>query len=163
MKKWIAIYTKSHHEKTTASALEEKGYAVYLPLIRQKRKWSDRTKWVDAPLFKSYMFVQCEIKQGLFILQTPGVVSIVKFSGQIAVVPSETILSLRMMIEGGFIPEPIDYFIKGDLVEVKEGPMKGVTGEVIRVDKHDRLLLRIDAIQHSVSIQINRGFLKTLK
>jgi transcription antitermination factor NusG len=68
-----------------------------------------------------------------------------------------------MMIEGGFIPEPIDYFIKGDLVEVKEGPMKGVTGEVIRVDKHDRLLLRIDAIQHSVSIQINRGFLKTLK
>ena len=65
------------------------------------------------------------------------------------------------MIEGGYKPEPLDYFIKGDPVIVKEGSLKGLIGEVVRIDNNDRLIVRIDAIQHSVSIQIERGFLKT--
>ena len=55
-----------------------------------------------------------------------------------------------------------DYFIKGDPVEVKGGPLKGLVGEVIRSDKNDRLVVRVDAIQHSISIQIDRGFLKPI-
>ena len=64
------------------------------------------------------------------------------------------------MIEGGYKPEPLDYFIKGDPVIVKEGPLKGLIGEVVRIDNNERLIVRIDAIQHSVSIQIERGFLR---
>ena len=71
--------------------------------------------------------------------------------------------AVKLMIEGGYNPEPLDYFVKGDPVEVSEGPLKGLIGEVIRLDNNDRLLVRIDAIQHSVSIQINRGFLKPIK
>lgn len=163
MKHWIAIYTKPRHEKTTALALEEKGYTTYLPLVKERRKWSDRKKWVEFPLFKSYLFVQCELKEGLFILQTQGVVKLVKFGGEIAIVDPPVIDALRLMIEGGYNPEPIDYFIEGDKVEVKEGPMKGVEGEVVRLDKEDRLLVRVDAIQHSVSVSIHRGYLKPIK
>jgi transcription antitermination factor NusG len=64
------------------------------------------------------------------------------------------------MIEGGYSPEATDFFIKGDPVEVKEGPLKGLIGEVTRIDDHDKLLVRVDAIQHSVSIHIERGYLK---
>jgi len=163
MKHWIAIYTKPRHEKTTAAALEEKGFETYLPIVRERRKWSDRKKWVDLPLFKSYMFVRCKPKNGLFVLQTPGVVKLIKFGGDIAIVHPETIKALRLMIEGGYNPTPIDFFIVGDKVEVQEGPMKGIEGEVVRVDKDDRLVVRVDAIQHSVSVQINRGFLKPIK
>ena len=52
-KKWIAIYTKSRHEKKVANNLIEKGFEVYLPLIRKRQKWSDRKKWISYPLFKS--------------------------------------------------------------------------------------------------------------
>ena len=51
--KWSAVYTKSKYEKKVSNQLAEKGFEVYLPLIRKRQKWSDRKKWVDYPLFKS--------------------------------------------------------------------------------------------------------------
>ena len=161
-KKWIAVYTKPRHEKTVEKELQKKGFEVYLPLLKQRRKWSDRKKWVEFPLFRSYIFVKTEIKNALFVLQTLGVVKVVKFGGEVAVIQNDSIQAIKLMIEGGYMPEATDYFVKGDPVEVKDGPLKGLVGEVIRVDNHDRLLVRVDAIQHSVSVQINRAFLKSV-
>ena len=159
--KWIAVYTKPRHEKTVSNELYKKGYEVYLPLLKERRKWSDRKKWIEFPLFRSYLFVRTDIKNVLFVVQTYGVVKIIKFGEKIGIVQNEIINSIRLMIEGGYKPEPLDYFIKGDPVIVKEGPLKGLMGEVVRIDNNDRLIVRIDAIQHSISIQIERGFLKT--
>ena len=162
-KKWLAVYTKPRHEKTVEKELQKKGFKVYLPILKERRKWSDRKKWVEFPLFRSYLFVRTEVKNVLFVLQTLGIVKIVKFGGEVAGVQDENIEAIKLMIEGGYNPEPLNYFIKGDPVEVKEGPLKGLVGEVIRLDKNDRLLVRVDAIQHAISIQINRGFLKPIK
>ena len=161
-KKWIAVYTKPRHEKTVEKELQKKEFEVYLPLLKQRQKWSDRKKWVEFPLFRSYIFVKTEIKNALFVLQTLGVVKVVKFGGEVAVIQNDSIQAIKLMIEGGYMPEATDYFVKGDPVEVKDGPLKGLVGEVIRVDNHDRLLVRVDAIQHSVSVQINRAFLKSV-
>ena len=161
-KKWIAVYTKPRHEKTVEKELLKKEFEVYLPLLKQRRKWSDRKKWVEFPLFRSYIFVKTEIKNALFVLQTLGVVKVVKFGGEIAVIQNDSIQAIKLMIEGGYSPEATDYFVKGDPVEVKDGPLKGLVGEVIRVDNHDRLLVRVDAIQHSISVQIDRGYLKSV-
>jgi len=161
-KKWIAVYTKPRHEKTVEKELQKNEFEVYLPLLKQRRKWSDRKKWVEFPLFRSYIFVKTEIKNALFVLQTLGVVKVVKFGGEVAVIQNDSIQAIKLMIEGGYSPEATDYFVKGDPVEVKDGPLKGLVGEVIRVDNHDRLLVRVDAIQHSVSVQINRAFLKSV-
>ena len=162
-KKWLAVYTKPRHEKTVEKEFQKKGFEVYLPMLKERRKWSDRKKWVEFPMFRSYVFVRTKIKNTLFVLQTPGVVKVVKFGDEVAVVRNESIEAIKLMIEGGYNPEPLNYFIKGDPVEVKDGPLKGLVGEVIRLDKDDRLVIRVDAIQHSVSIQINRGFLKPIK
>ena len=159
--KWIAVYTKPRHEKTVSNELYKKGYEVYLPLLKERRKWSDRKKWIEFPLFRSYLFVRTDIKNLLFVVQTYGVVKIIKFGEKIGIVQNEIINSIRLMIEGGYKPEPLDYFIKGDPVIVKEGPLKGLIGEVVRIGNNDRLIIRIDAIKHSISIQIERGFLKT--
>ena len=161
-KKWIAVYTKPRHEKTVEKELLKKEFEVYLPLLKQRQKWSDRKKWVEFPLFRSYIFVKTEIKNALFVLQTLGVVKVVKFGGEVAVIQNDSIQAIKLMIEGGYSPEATDYFVKGDPVEVKDGPLKGLVGEVIRVDNHDRLIVRVDAIQHSVSVQINRAFLKSV-
>jgi len=158
--KWIAVYTKPRHEKTVEKQLLKKGFEVYLPILKERRKWSDRKKWVEFPLFRSYIFVRTEIKNALYVLQTIGVVKVVKFGGEVAVVQDESIRAIQLMIEGGYNPEATDYYLKGDPVEVKDGPLKGLIGEVTRVDNHDRLLVRVDAIQHSVSIQIERAYLK---
>jgi len=161
-KKWIAVYTKPRHEKSVEKELKNKGYEVYLPMLKERRKWSDRKKWVSFPLFRSYIFVKIEIKNSLFILKTPGVVKIVKFLGKISIIPFESIRSIKLMIEGGYSPEATDYFIKGNPVEIKDGPLKGITGEVISINKNNHLVIRVDAIQHSISIKINRAYLSKL-
>ena len=158
--KWIAIYTKPRHEKSVEKELLKKGFEVYLPLLKERRKWSDRKKWVEFPLFRSYIFVRTQEKNTLFILQTIGVVRLVKFGNKVAIVQDESIRAIKLMIEGGYNPKATDYFLAGDTVVVQDGPLKGLSGEVARVDNHDRLLVRIEAIQHSVSIQIDRAFLK---
>ena len=63
------------------------------------------------------------------------------------------------MINGGYDPIPTNYFLKEDPVSVSQ-PLKGQVGEVIRIDNNDRLIVRIDAIQHSISVDIERKFLK---
>jgi transcription antitermination factor NusG len=163
MKHWIAVYTKPRHEKSVLSQFTERGIDSYLPLIREKHRWSDRMKWVETPIFKSYIFAHVELKDNLEVLQTRGVNHIVKFQNKIAVIPDAQIADLRKMIEGGFDPLPSDYFVIGDKVEVIGGLLKGINGIVSRTDSEDKLIIKIDAIQHAVAVQIERKYLKPVK
>ena len=162
-KKWIAVYTKPRHEKSVKKELSKKGIESYLPVLRVKRMWSDRKKWVELPLFKSYLFIRTEFSSELSVVKTPGILNIVKFGGDIAVIKNKSINYIKQMIDGGYKPEPIDYFISGDLVEVKWGPLKGIRGEVVKIHGHDCLLIKVDAIKHSICIRIERRYLKYSK
>ena len=160
---WIAVYTKPRNEKTAFKQLKIKGFTVFLPLLRERRKWSDRKKWVEIPLFKSYVFVKIHLKNGLFVLQTHGIKNVVKLGEEITVIRDEEILAIRQMIEGGYEPEGIDYFVEGDHVVIIGGPLKGTEGVVAQIRGKDQFILKIDAIQHAVSCHIDRKLLKPLK
>src|SRR5512140_1670119 len=54
---WYALYTRPRAEKMVYSRLEEGGIEAFLPLYKTLRKWSDRKKLVEKPLFSSYVFV----------------------------------------------------------------------------------------------------------
>ena len=159
-KRWVAAYTKPRHEKTVQKRLEDNQLEVYLPMIRKRQQWSDRKRWVEFPLFKSYVFICIHNKNHMKVLQTPGLINIVKFGKRIAYIEDKTINSIKQIIEGGIIPETTNYFINGDPVKIKHGPLKGLTGEVVRIDKNNLLLIRIDAIKLSISIKIEKKLLE---
>lgn len=160
---WMAVYTKSRHEKIVRDKLEEKGMEVFLPCLKKKQKWSDRIKWVEFPLFRGYVFVKTEFKNSLYVLETDGVHHIIKFSGRIAAIPEEQIMAVKLMIEGGYVGHSTDYFVIGNEVKVETGPMKGVRGIVARIDNEDKLVIKIDAIQHAIALHIERQFLTRVK
>ena len=83
-KRWIAVYTKPRHEKTVQQKLDDNGFEVYLPMLRKRQQWSDRKRWVDFPLFRSYVFICTHKENHIEILQTPSIISIVKFGKKIA-------------------------------------------------------------------------------
>ena len=139
-----------------------KNIEAYLPLLKERRKWSDRKKWVEFPLFSSYLFARIDIKNSIFVLQTQGVNTIIKFGEKIAVVQDDVIKAMRLAIEGGYQLEPTEYFVEGNLVEVIAGPMKGVSGIVARLKGQSRLIIKIDAIQQALSIQIESKFIKNI-
>jgi len=160
---WYAIYTKPRHEKTVFERLEEKNIETYLPLVMRVSQWKDRKKKVEEPLFRSYLFAEFEYKNRFDILETNGVVKIVNFNGKPAVVPDWQIESLRTMLEA---PETIQlesYMKPGMLVEVVVGPMRGMRGTVIRRKGKNRLVLSIDGIMQSVSVEIAEADLKKVK
>ena len=161
-KQWIAVRSKPRAEKVAFEQLVKKSIETYLPLVKKRRKWSDRKKWVELPLFSSYLFAKIELKESIYVLQTHGVSTIVRFNGNIAVIGNEVIDAIRMALEGGYELEPTEYFTVGDDVEAIEGPMKGAQGIVSRLKGKDRLIIKIDALQQAIAIHIDTKFLQSV-
>ena len=161
-KQWIVVRSKPRSEKVAHNELVKKNIEAYLPLLKERRKWSDRKKWVEFPLFSSYLFARIDIKDSIFVLQTQGVNTIVKFGKQIAIVQNSVIEAIRLAMEGGYELEPVEYFVEGNIVEVVAGPMKGVKGIVAKLKGQNRLIIKIDAIQQALSIQIESKFIRKL-
>ena len=161
-KQWIVVRSKPRSEKVAHNELVKKNIESYLPLLKERRKWSDRKKWVEFPLFSSYLFARIDIKDSIFVLQTQGVNTIVKFGKQIAIVQNSVIKAIRLAMEGGYQLEPVEYFVEGNRVEVVAGPMKGIKGIVAKLKGQNRLIIKIDAIQQALSIQIESKFIRKL-
>ena len=163
MEKWIAVYTKSRHEKVVIQELENKNIEAYCPIFKERRQWSDRKRWVEFPLFRSYVFAKIELKNSLYVLQAMGVHHIIKFQGNISIIPNEIIQNIKSMIDGGFTVEQVEYFVKGDEVIVVDGPLKGMDGIVVKIKNENKLVLKVAAIQQAIAVQIHPGYLKSKK
>lgn len=93
---WFAVYTKSRCEKQVAQSLAAAGVECYCPLNKVKKQWSDRTKWVEEPLFRSYVFVNIDYaKQQTIIRQQKNVVNFVYWLGNPAIVQDREIEEIK--------------------------------------------------------------------
>jgi transcription elongation factor/antiterminator RfaH len=160
---WYAVYTKPRHEKTVNARLEEKKLTTFLPLISRRSQWKDRKKDVEVPLFSSYLFVDFEYKYRFDVLETDGVVKIVNFNGIPAVVPDWQIESLRQMLRFPKTLQLETYIRPGEIVEITDGPMEGMRGTVLTRKNSNRLVLTIEGIMQSVSVEIDELSLKKIK
>src|SRR5436309_2371991 len=75
---WFALRVKFRHEKLVSRILSSKGFEQFLPVYRSKRKWVDRVREIDLPLFPGYVFCQFSLKERIAVVTTPGVVEIVR-------------------------------------------------------------------------------------
>ena len=160
MNKWYALYTRPRHEKKVLDLLIEKKQEVFLPMVTQIRLWKDRKKKVEMPLFPSYIFVNFDYKHRFDVLQTHGVVKIVNFKGEPASVPDWQIASLKTMLEHPETLRTENYIKPGETIEVTEGPFKGMRGMVQNLKGNTRLIITIDGIMQSVSVEIDTQFTK---
>lgn len=157
---WYALYTRPKFEKKVASVLEDKDIRAFLPTRSVVKQWSDRKKIIDEPLFPSYVFVYANSKGRYLSLQTHGVVRMVSFNGEPTRIPEEQIRSIYQILEHGYDPEPYQYFAYGDEVEIVSGPLRGLRGLYIEDRGTKRLVISVDAIQHSFAIELKRGQVK---
>ena len=161
---WYAIYTKSHFEKKAVDALIEQGFEAWVPLLKTLRQWSDRKKWVEVPLFNSYIFVRSTLNVVKKALQVNGAVYVVSFSGKPTAIPNEQIEWLRLLLASSEKFEvSLDDFSFGDPVIVEKGVLHGMKGKFINYKGRSRVLLQIDAINQNLLIEINPGFVKKLE
>lgn len=161
--KWYAVYTNPRAEKQVRDRLIEAEVEVFLPLQKTFRIWSDRKKLIEKPLLSSYVFVKVCPANFPKVYQTRGVVKFVTFEGQPASIPQNQIDNLRLLINSDTeITISSEKFEKGDNVEVIRGALIGLTGELIKDGKQNRVLVRIDRLDQNLMVDIPITFLRRL-
>ena len=158
---WYAVYTRSRNEKKAFEELQRKGIEVFLPLIRTLKQWSDRRKWVEEPLFRSYLFVNIKPAEYFDVLNTPGLVRYVTFEGKPVLVPQVQIDAIKYYVGSGeYLPEEEYEYHPGDQVEVTQGPLRGLSGELLEVKGKNRMRVQIDALGKNILLTIPVGQLR---
>lgn len=162
---WYAIYTRANAEKKLFDNLHEKNIECYLPMRKVMKFWSDRKKWVEMPLFRCYIFVKVSYKEFFTALNTPGVVCYVSFGGKAQSIPESQIQNIRSFLNQCDHEITVSYerIQKGVTVEVLQGSLKGIIGEVINICGQTRLLIRIDSMNCSLYANISKDEVKILE
>ena len=156
--KWFALYTRSRHEKLLHRELSKKGIDSFLPLRKVMRHWSDRKKMIEEPLFKGYLFVRIPWTKRVEVLSTVGAVHFIgPRPSEPLEVPEKELAAIRRFVEEDIQVDPFPYLKAGEKVYVRSGPFKGAEGFVVRKDKHCRLVISLDMLMQSVSIQIDEA------
>lgn len=159
---WFAVQVRPRYENIAASLLRAKGYDEFLPLYTSRRRWSDRVKNIELPLFPGYLFCRMDPLLRLPVLMTPGVISIIGV-GRIPVpVEDSEIEAVRTIVQSGVSAEPCPFLHVGQRVEITDGPLAGIDGQLIECRNSHRLVVSVPLLQRSVSVELQRGWVSPL-
>jgi transcription antitermination factor NusG len=159
---WYALRVRSRHEDTVATHLHARGYESFLPKYTSRRRWSDRFKEVDAPLFPGYVFCKFSPLNRLPVLSVPGVVHVVGIGKVPVAVEENEIRAIQAAVESGLQREPYPFLQIGTKLMIEEGPLAGVEGILVGMRGQERLVLSITLLQRSVAVQIDRELVRTV-
>ena len=159
MPDWYALIVKLQHEKAVCRALGYKGLESFVPLSRTRRRWSDRVKEVELPLFSGYVFCRFYAPDRMPVLTTPGVNSIVSFAKIPAPIPEGEINAIKAMVESGLPISPWPFLKQGQSVVIEDGPLRGLQGKLARSQSSWQVVVSVDLLQRSVAVTMDRDLL----
>ena len=153
---WFALYVRPRHEKRTSFLLEEKGFKTFLPLYMTRRRWADRMKTVELPLFPQYVFCRLSENRKTPVLATPGVLNIVGIGRRPVPVDGSEVEAIERVVDSRLAREPYAFLRTGIPVRVETGSLAGLTGTLIEIKRVPRLLLSVTLLQRSILVEIDR-------
>jgi len=156
---WYAIQTFPRHEKKVTEELQHKGVKALLPLVTEKRQWSDRRVVVDTPLFPGYVFVRitCEQAERVTVLRTAGVRNFVGMRRMGDPIPDQQIETVQTIVAGGVPFHPCPFVDIGQRVRIRGGSLEGIEGILTAVNGDESLVISVNLIQRSLAIRVS-GF-----
>lgn len=160
---WFALQVRTRYEPGVASFLEGSGYELFLPLYACRRRWSDRIKKVETPLFPGYLFCRFDPQDRLPILKTPGVIQIVGYNRIPFPVEDSEIRAIQALMASGLPNQPWPFLGVGDRVRIEAGPLRGHEGTLVEFKGSHKLTLSITLLQRSVAVEIDSAFIEVLR
>jgi transcription termination/antitermination protein NusG len=155
-KHWFALYTKPRQEFKAAAQLNSISVGFYLPTFVSIRKWSDRKKKIEVPLFNGYIFIYASEKERLMSVEQKAIVRTISFQGKPSIIPDWQIESLKKLLA-----ETPDVFITdkietGEHIKIVSGPFEGIVGIVKKVNSENWLIISLELLNRSVSAKLPR-------
>ena len=160
MSRWYALYTRPRHERQVLDELSARNIEGFLPTYKVRRRWSDRYKIVEEPLFKNYLFVHVDEQQYAKSLQPYGAVSFVTVEGRPAVIPDAEIDAVRILVSSEIPHNPYPYLKAGRKVRVKYGPLEGCEGILVRKKGVARLVVSVHLLQRSIEAEVDAAWVE---
>lgn len=156
---WFAIQVRTRTETTVTSLLQNKGCECFLPLGKSRRRWSDRIKVLEVPLFPGYLFCRFDVHNRLPILKTPGVLQIVG-AGKLPIpVDDAEIAAIQCLGRSGLTAHQWPFLQVGQVARIEHGPLYGLTGIIVDIKSELRLVLSVTLLQRSVAVEVDRSWL----
>ena len=154
---WYALRIQSRLTPLVQETLLRKGYETFLPSYTLRRRWSDRVKLVQVPLFPGYLFCRFNVCDTLPLLTAPGVIGIVGAGAVPVAIPEHEIAAARLILQSGLPAQNWPFLIVGSRVRIDRGPLRGLEGLLINADKVDRLVVSVTLLQRSLAVEIDRA------
>ena len=155
---WYVLTTRSRHEKKSEEFLKNRGFDVFLPLQKVMRKWIDRKKMVEVPLFSGYLFIRYDESKRFDVLNTPGIVRFLRYNNMDATISDSQVEAIKMALNE--IPDEINvidqHFSEGEEIRIKSGPFKGFYGKIIQYNNNRKIMISIDSIGKSILIETGK-------
>jgi len=152
---WFALIVHQYKRELCEQVLASRGYEYFSPSFLTVKIWSDRCMNVDVPLFPGYIFCRFNPEKRLALLQIPGVLGIVSSGKQFLEVDAAEIEAIRIAIASKLPVEPCRSLMPGEKVKVVQGPLRGVTGVLVRTKGESRLLLSVAMLNRHVSVEVD--------
>jgi transcription antitermination factor NusG len=160
---WYALRVRSNFEQTTATFLTSIGYQAFLPTYRERRRWSDRSKEVDTPLFPGYVFCHMDVDKRQVVVRAPGFLKIVSAGSTFLAVADAEIAAVRMIVNSPVLRTPWPYVCVGDMVVIDHGPLAGLEGILLEERNEHRLIVSVHLLQRSVAAEVSREWVRPVK
>jgi len=148
-RKWLAVYTKPRWEKKVNSLLISKGVETYCPLNKVRKKWSDRTKLIEEPLFKSYVFVHVSEAQQSGVRMINGVLNYVYWNGKPAIVKDKEIETIKKFMNEYENVQALSMVEPNQRVRIDGGLLMNKEGIVQKV-MHNRVEVVIESLGYTL-------------
>lgn len=153
---WYALHTRPRHEKAVTQRLAERGVTTFLPLVTEVRRWSDRKKSIEIPLFGCYVFARFgpHRAERLQVLRVDGVLGMVGSRGEGASISEAEIDAVRAVVEHS-LPWSVHPFLEiGQRVRIRSGALNGMEGILTGRHGERSLIISVNAIQRSLAVQV---------
>lgn len=155
--KWYVLYTKPRWEKKIHQLLDAKGIENYCPLNKVRKKWSDRMKTVEEPLFKSYVFVKVSEEEQTKVRMVNGVLNFVYWLGKPAIVKAKEIELIKKFLNDYENVEAAPISLQADTrVRIQQGAFMDKEGTVIKVLKN-KVQVVIESIGYSLIASVDKS------
>jgi transcription antitermination factor NusG len=155
-RKWLAVYTRPRWEKKVNQLLKEKGVESYCPLNKVRRKWSDRVKIIEEPLFKSYVFVKVNDQDRSAVRMTSGAINFVYWDGKPAVIKDKEITAIKRFLDEyeNVEARPVELKVN-QRVRITNGTLMDQEGRVLDL-RHKTARIAIDSLGYILIAYIDR-------
>lgn len=158
---WHVLHVNANHEKKVAQYLSIRSIEYYLPLYKERSRWSDRFVMLERPLFVGYVFVRCSPKTRLSVISTPGVIRLLDDSMN-CMVSSEEIDLIRAGLASGCLLRPYFDLPVGTPVRVRTGVFAGAEGVVTAIRQRCKVVMTLSAVSQCFSLEVDRDDVEVL-